>query len=100
MELTGKSVPKEGGVELSAFIEIIWKKKPGKMALRQGTPDFCFSPSTLRTAVRLVGLMLVLISWCALERWVFARKGWDQPAGTSCRTSAAVQTTQNQGIPR
>lgn len=51
MQLTGKSVPKEGGVELSAFIKIIWKKNPGKTALPQGTPDFCFSPSTLRTAV-------------------------------------------------
>lgn len=52
MELAGKPVPKEGRVGLSAFIEIIWKKKnPSKMALPQGTQDLCFSLDTARTAV-------------------------------------------------
>lgn len=33
-QLPGKSMPKEDRVELSAFIEIIWKEKnPSKMAL-------------------------------------------------------------------
>lgn len=54
MELTGESVPKEGRVELSAFIEIIWKKKnPSEMALPRETQDLCFSPDALGTAVRL-----------------------------------------------
>lgn len=52
MELAGKSVPKEGRVELRAFIEIIWKKEnPSEMALPRGTRDLRFSPDTLGTAV-------------------------------------------------
>lgn len=50
-ELDGKLAPKEGRVELSAFMGIIWKKKdPSKMALPQGSQDLCFPPDTLRTA--------------------------------------------------
>lgn len=52
MELAGKSVPKEGRVELGAFIEINGKKKNrSKRALPQGTWDLCFSPDTLGMAV-------------------------------------------------